>query len=316
MSMQRTERLLGILLHLQARGRATATELAGHFEVSRRTVLRDMEALSEQGVPLEAESGPGGGFRLMRGYFLPPLVFQPEEAWTLVAGLQNLLAHGGVPHRASLVKVADKVAAILDVRTRQSVERMARRIGLHVVDADPGPWLDTIAQAVLDSTSVSIRYDSKEGEVDREVDPYLLYSQGGIWYLQAYCHLRQSLRIFRTDRIRSLRLSVRRFTPPPDVSVLNPYAYRTPPESKQPNLRVRCTADAHRILSSHPEWAGWLQPDGTLVRWVPPAQFPFVARFLLGCGPGIVVEEPAALRHLVVELAETAISAHQEQSVT
>lgn len=310
--MQRTDRLLGILLYLQARGHATATDLAGHFEVSRRTVLRDMEALSELGVPLEAESGPGGGFRLLKGYFLPPLVFQPEEAWTLVAGVQTLLAHGGVPHRAALVKVADKVAALLDVRTRQSVERMAKRIGLHVVNADPGPWLDTLAQAVLDSAGIAFVYDSKEGEVEREADPFLLYSQGGIWYLQGYCHLRQGIRIFRTDRISALRLTGRRFTPPADVTVQDVNAYRTSPEGKAPNLRLRCGPEALRILSGHPEWARWVQPDGSVVRWVPAHQYPFLARFLLGCGPGILVDEPAELRALMVELAEAVICTHRE----
>lgn len=310
--MNRTDRLLGILLHLQAYGRATGTELAQQFEVSRRTVLRDMEALSEQGVPIEAESGPGGGFRLMRGYFLPPLVFRPDEAWALTASLQNLLAHGGVPHRESLVRVAEKIAAVLDPRTRQQAERMASRIGLHVVESDPGPWLDSLAQAVLDGTSVSFRYDGNAGEVEREVDPYLLYSRSGIWHMQGYCRLRQGIRIFRTDRIRDLKASGRRFTPPHDVSVLNPYAYRKPPQDVQPNVRLRCSAEAQRILASHPEWADSVQPDGTARKWIPANQFPYVARVLLGCGRGVVVEEPAELRQLVVELAEAAILAHRQ----
>lgn len=310
--MQRTDRLLGILLYLQAHGRATAAELAQHFEVSRRTMLRDMEALSQQGVPLEAESGPGGGYRLMRGYFLPPLVFGPDEAWALMAGLQNLLAHGGVPHRASLVQVYEKVAAVLDIKTRQSAERMAKRIGIHVVDTDPGPWLDLIAQAVLEGASLTFQYESKEGALQREVDPYLLYSRAGIWYLQGFCHLRRGMRIFRTDRIQSLALSGRRFTPPPDVSVHDPYAYRVPPQGAQPNLRLRCTAEGQRILSSYADWAGAINPDGTVVKWVPPSQFPFIARFLIGCGPNVVVEEPAELRRLMVELAESIIALQRQ----
>ncbi|MDB4894555.1 MAG: hypothetical protein JWN15_817 [Firmicutes bacterium] len=111
--MNRTDRLLAILLRLQSHGHASAADLARHFEVSRRTILREMGALSTMSVPLEAESGPGGGFRLMRGYFLPPLVFEQAEAWTLLTGVRSLLAHGGVPHRAALVRAADKIAALL-----------------------------------------------------------------------------------------------------------------------------------------------------------------------------------------------------------
>lgn len=307
--MHRTDRLLGILLYLQARGRASGAELASHFEVSRRTILRDMESLSAQGVPLEAESGPGGGFRLMRGYFLPPLVFQPDEAWALFAGLRILMAHGAVPQKAALTRVADKVAAVLDPRTRTTAERMARRVGVHIWEVDPGPWLDLVAQAVLEGTGLQIVYEGPDGATEREIDPYLLYSQGGIWLLQAYCHLRSAIRIFRVDRIQAAARSGRGFVPPADLDVAQPYAYRRPPGP--PNVRLRCTPEAARRLADHPEWRGALQPDGTAALWVPPDQLPYIARLLLGLSPGITVLEPPALRALLVGLAERVADANR-----
>lgn len=310
--MHRTDRLLGIVLHLQAHGHAAAATLARQFEVSRRTILRDIEALSLLGVPIESESGPGGGFRLLRGYFLPPLAFQAEEAWALLTGLRSLLAHGGVPRRAALAQVADKIAAVLDPRTAATAERMARRVGLHVWGADPGPWLDHLAQAILDGTRLTIGYDGPNGPTEREVDPYLLYSQQGFWQVQGFCHLRQGIRIFRTDRIRTLRPSGRTFVPPPDVDVAAPYAYRRPPVGAAPNVRLRCTPAVAQALAGSPEWANDLQPDGTLVRWMPPSQFRYIARLLLGFGPGLVVEEPPELRQMLAELAREIAVANGE----
>lgn len=191
-------------------------------------------------------------------------MFQPAEAWALVAGLQNLLAHGGVPHREALVQVADKVAAVLP----------------------PAPG---------------------DPHLPHRPDP-LPSALGGPSRTRQRSNPVYGFGVFRG--------SARRFAPPPDVSVLNPYAYRLPSGSVPPNVRLRCNTAAQRILSSRPEWARHMGADGSVVRWVPPDDFPFIARFLLGCGPGVIVEEPPALRDLVVELAEAAIAAHREKSVT
>jgi predicted DNA-binding transcriptional regulator YafY len=93
---------------------------------------------------------------------------------------------------------------------------MASRVGVHVRESDPGPYLDALAEAVVDGQALVLTYSGPEGEAEREVDPYLLYSQGGVWYLQGFCQMRQAIRIFRTDRIRTMQFSRRRFTPPPD----------------------------------------------------------------------------------------------------
>jgi len=310
--MHRTDRLLGILLFLQSRRRATGAELAAHFEVSRRTILRDVETLSAMGVPVEAESGPGGGFRLMQGYFLPPLVFRTEEAWALLTSLQALLAHGGVPHRGALTQAADKVAAVLDARTRSAAERMAKRVGLHVWAVDPGPWLDTLSEAVVQGEGLQITYHGPDGLQERQIDPYLLYSQGGFWFVQAYCHLRAGIRIFRTDRIGDLKPTGRRFPPPASVDVAEPFAYRR--RGEKPNVRVRCTPEAARRVADHPEWAAHLNAEGEICTWIPPAQFPYFARVLLGFGPGATVVEPAELREMLVGLAQAVVAAQGEQT--
>jgi predicted DNA-binding transcriptional regulator YafY len=306
--MHRTDRLFGILLFLQSRGRASAAELAARFEVSRRTILRDMESLSAEGVPLESESGPGGGFRLMRGYFLPPLVFRPDEAWALLAGLHGLLAHGGVPRREALEQALAKLSGVMDGRTRLAAERMARRVGLQVFEAAPGPWLDRLASAAVDGEGLIITYDGPEGELEREIDPWLLYSRGGHWFVEGYCHLRQGRRVFRTDRITALRPSGRCFAPPDDLVVTAGLSSRHPPAGAQPNVRLRCSPAALRALSGHPEWAGMTVEGDVVAKWIPPSQFDFVGRFLLGFGAGVVVLEPPALRE-VVRSAAVAVAA-------
>jgi predicted DNA-binding transcriptional regulator YafY len=184
----RASRLLSILLLLQTRGRMTAEALAGEFEVSVRTIYRDIEQLSAAEVPVYADRGPNGGFELLDGYRTRLTGLSPSEASTLfLAGLPGPAAELGL---AELMTTAQlKLTAALPEGARATARRVAARFHL-----DPVGWfrsaadarlLPVIAEAVWNDVALAIRYRRYKGIVARKVQPFGLVLKGGIWYLVA-----------------------------------------------------------------------------------------------------------------------------------
>ncbi|GII51854.1 transcriptional regulator [Planotetraspora thailandica] len=209
----RASRLLSLLLLLQTRGRMTAPELAAELEVSVRTVYRDVEALSAAGVPVYADRGPLGGYRLLDGYRTRLNGLTAEEASALfLAGLPGPAAELG---RADLAAAAElKVLAALPPDSRSQAARMRERFHLDVPGwyrgSDEAPFLMDVAAAVWDERVVRLRYRRwGPAEVDRIVHPYGLILKGGSWYLAAACD--GSVRTYRVGRIIEAEVLEERF---------------------------------------------------------------------------------------------------------
>ncbi|SFK15080.1 helix-turn-helix transcriptional regulator [Streptomyces pini] len=184
----RADRLLQMLLLLQNRGRMTAPELAAELEVSVRTVYRDAEALVASGVPLTAERGPEGGYRLMEGYRTRLTGLTGEEADSLwLAGMPGAAAELGLG--AELTTAQLKLRAALPAQLAERTRRVSERFHLDAPawfrDADPVPHLARVAEAVWEQRTLRVRYRRWKGEVRRELHPLGLVLKGGIWYLVA-----------------------------------------------------------------------------------------------------------------------------------
>jgi predicted DNA-binding transcriptional regulator YafY len=198
----RASRLLSILILLQLRGRLTAEELADEFEVSERTIYRDIDALSMAGVPVYGDRGPGGGFALLDGYQtrLTGLAADEVEAMPMI-GLANVATDLGLGHAASAAQ--RKLLAALPRGRQQSADRVAERVHFDPVDwyraAEPLPHLPAITRAVLDQRLVTMRYESWRGTREWEVEPLGLVMKAGIWYLVATG--RGKKRIFRLSNM-------------------------------------------------------------------------------------------------------------------
>jgi predicted DNA-binding transcriptional regulator YafY len=219
--MNRTDRLLAIVLALQARGRQRAADLADLFETSPRTIYRDIQALSEAGVPLVAI--PGQGYSLMEGYFLPPLTFTAEEAAILLLGSGVMAQCFDAGYRAAAETAGRKIEAVLPAQSRTDVADL--RESVHFVPEPtriPDKTLAGLRGAIVDRNAVRLRYHSRyrtNGIADRpdtrEVDPYALAHMAGAWYLTGYDHLRGAVRTFRLDRIEEIAVLERPFVRPP-----------------------------------------------------------------------------------------------------
>jgi predicted DNA-binding transcriptional regulator YafY len=214
--MNRVDRLLGYLLVFQGHYLVRAQDLATRFEVSERTVYRDIEALYEVGVPLVGM--PGEGYQLMPGYYLPPVMFSEGEAKALFLAIAMLtgLTDPGPTHEAAQTAL-EKVRAVLPKATLAQVEALRavlgfHNLGRHKLDLD-NPTFQQLQQAIHEHRVVHLHYHAQRDNqvTERAVEPLQLAYLDNVWILSGYCRLRQDQRAFRLDRIDRLRVTKERF---------------------------------------------------------------------------------------------------------
>ena len=214
----RASRLLSILLLLQTRGRLTAETLAAEFEVSVRTIYRDIDQLSAAGAPVYADRGRSGGFQLMDGYRTRLTGLTDAEAETLfLGGLSGPAAQMGFSGAVTTMQL--KLLAALPPERQAAAERLAGRFHLDPVGwyqtTDEAERLPAIAQAVWNSRRISVRYESWKGEVARELEPLGLILKAGLWYLAARAvEGRREPRTYRVSNILDLTIGEATFERP------------------------------------------------------------------------------------------------------
>lgn len=200
--MNRTDRLLAILLAFQAQRELRAEDLAARFEVSVRTIYRDVQALTETGVPIAAM--PGTGYRLLDGYFLPPLTFTADEAALLALGGGFVRDRVDPALSGAVQEALRKLISVLpaDRRTAVSQWQEEMRFVSFRGHQDTGP-LTALRTAIHERRVVHLLYQSRGSDASqwRAVEAISLLHTHTAWCLVAYCRLRQAPRIFRLDRI-------------------------------------------------------------------------------------------------------------------
>ncbi|MCZ1010372.1 helix-turn-helix transcriptional regulator [Streptomyces lydicus] len=197
----RAARLIKMVLLLQARPSMTAAELARELEVSERTVARDVLSLSEAGVPVYADRGRAGGYRLIGGYRTRLTGLGRSEAEALfLSGVPSALREMGLADAASAARL--KVSAALLPELRDAATGAAQRFHLDAPgwyqEPETPALLPKIADAVWDDRRITARYLRKDTEVERELEPYGLVLKAGVWYLAA--RTQGDYRVYRVDR--------------------------------------------------------------------------------------------------------------------
>ncbi len=211
--MNRIDRLFGILTLLQSKKYVTAERIAEKFDISVRTVYRDVKALSEQGVPVSFEQHKG--YFIVQGYFLPPVAFNSDEAnalllmETMVAGFAD---QSIVTHYSSAL---NKVKAVLKSSQKEKLERMSSKIKLQLPDRlRPNfSYLSVLQEAITSSLIIEIEYTNNKGESSlRKAEPIGLVFYAFAWHVIGWCHLRKEYRDFKVERIVNIRLTDQAFT--------------------------------------------------------------------------------------------------------
>ncbi len=237
--MNRTDRLLAIVLELQRKGSRRAEDLAATFETSKRTIYRDIQALCESGVPVVAQAGVG--YSLVEGYFLPPVSFSADEATMLLLGGDFVAQNFDAQYSDAAKSASRKIEAVLSEKLRGEVSYLRDSIAF-VAPVSPAAgksalFLPQLRRAIIECRTIRFDYhtrysqDGSDARNTREADPYALMHYGDAWYLIGNCHLRRDIRNFRLDRLSNLRLLDKAFDRPPNFRL-------EPPEDDQRNLKV------------------------------------------------------------------------------
>ncbi|GAA0619910.1 WYL domain-containing protein [Kribbella sandramycini] len=312
----RSSRLLSILLLLQTRRQLTARELADELEVSLRTIYRDVEALAAAGVPVYADQGRTGGYRLVEGYRTRLTGLTEQEAAALfLVGMPGPAAALGLTAQTNAAEL--KLLAALAPDQRDRAGRLKNRFHLDMpawyAEAETSPQLSAVADAVLQDRRITIRYRRWEAprEVDRTLDPYGLVLKNGSWYVVAATET--GMRTYRVSNILDLTPTAETFTRAADFDL---------PAYWQDHLanfdEARFTAEAVVRVSarlaakmydvSFPQLVSAVraaapEPDGSVVVTLPIESVPNAAAALCRFGDGLEVLEPAELRAELTALA-------------
>ena len=336
--MNRFDRIVALLIQLQARRVVRGATLAAQLGVSLRTVYRDLRTLEAAGVPIVGEAGVG--YSLADGYRLPPVMFSREEVTALLTAEKLAAELTDAGSAARLRAAMDKLRAVLRPADREFVESLSPRIEVwgpnprrwaarHSTSADPdaepppGPGPLDLHQRLLTAVGaehvVRLRYHARYSDEvsERDVEPVGLYFSQR-WHLVAFCRLRQDFRDFRFDRLLSLTVLPERFQPRPDA--LAEY---------QAQLRERRPAHV-AVVRFSPAMAARVADDKHYFGWTHEAPAPdgmqrahrvitqsarragdlgYLARWLLSMAGDVTIVSPPALAEEVRHLARAAVAA-------
>ena len=302
-----TSRVLTVLELIQSRPSITGPELAERLEMDVRTVRRYITHLQDVGIPVEANIGRYGGYRLRPGFKLPPLIFTEEEATAIMLGL---LASTWLEIGQSAVAIEGalaKLSRVLPMRARERLEAVTSHLVLfpHNQQARPdASLLIDLSGAIHASQRIEIDYRSLHNEVThRKVEPYGITGWKGHWYLGGYCCLRQDYRSFRLDRIQQVQILSETFEKAEnfDFEAYVKEQYNTSGMHMEVEFQGELSAVQQRI----PTLYGTLTetPTGVLLQ----EQYDDVesmARYLMSLNLPFVIHHPPELREALLRLGE------------
>jgi predicted DNA-binding transcriptional regulator YafY len=207
--MNRIDRLTAILIQMQTKRIVKAEEIADRFEISLRTVYRDVKALMEAGVPIGSEAGKG--YFIVDGYHLPPVMFTQEEGSAMLFAGKLVEKMTDKSIRKEFDSALMKIKAVLNESERDHLENLHAYVEVKNMPHDqppfPNHFLTAIQKAAVDKEVLRMEYASNyaEEQTTRDIEPIGLFFYSNAWHVIAWCRLRSGYRDFRTDRIKTLK---------------------------------------------------------------------------------------------------------------
>ncbi len=290
------DRLVSIIMILLEKKRIGAQELADMFEVSPRTIYRDIDAINMAGIPVRSTSGVGGGFEIMQAYKIDKKFFSADDLSALLMGLSSL---SSIVRSDEVVHALAKVKSVIPAERANEIELKSNQIYIdlrHWSGTSIQPYLETVKSALQENRLLLFEYVAHHGhKTVRTVAPYQLVLKGHNWYLYGYCHAKNDFRLFRISRMSNLKIQDETFTP---------QAYRKPiPDFSEilETMQIKIKIRIHEsILDRVLDYCTYedFSPDGDSYYLV---DFPFVENdyhydMLLGFGNKCECLEPPHVR--------------------
>lgn len=291
--MMSDSRLFKILYYLLDRGHATAPELAAEFEVSARTIYRDVEALSSAGIPIYAETGRNGGIYLLQDFILDRAILSENEKQEVLTAMQSILATGYTGGKDILTKLS----ALFNVNTRNWLEVDFSRWGKCAYDNSK---FEMIKAAVIQCKEIKIVYENTNSERSiRIIQPLKISYKSKEWYLKAFCMEKQDFRIFKLNRILEIELLENTFVP------------RQYPEQENnlqqayPQIVLLFSKEiAYRVYDEFDETEIEYQKNGDLIVRAEMPVDTWLTGYLLSFGPQVEILEPKYLKDVLAAQAQ------------
>ncbi len=319
--MNRIDRLTAILIQLQTKKVVRAQEIADRFEISLRTVYRDVQALMEAGVPIGSEAGKG--YFIVDGYHLPPVMFTQDEASAMLLAGKLVEKMGDKSVRQAFDTALQKVKAVLNETEKDHLQNLEPHIEIYLRsryehrerDGFPDHFLTEIQRALAKKQVLIIDYsNSKEEVTKREVEPIGIFYYSMTWHLIGWCRLRNDYRDFRSDRIKHLKSSDQTFESR-NLMSLQEY-FNTIFQNNSSLIRVSVLFDKV-TLGGRPIFGSISQTDlGNRLR----VEFMMdnlrhLAHWLLTYGRTVEVESPEELKTIMAELVEELVGHYSGQVI-
>ncbi|MBJ7935931.1 helix-turn-helix transcriptional regulator [Bacillus cereus] len=203
--LSKAKRLLDILIFASAKKAFTAQEIADEFNISVRTVHRYILDLSDMGLPIYAEQGRNGGYKVLTNRVIPPILFTEEEAVSIFFAFQSLSYYRDLPFNTEINSVTHKLYSSLQHDAKAKVDKIRSYIAFwnpkRTIDT---PLLNEVLTAAIENKNLHFQYESKSGVKTKHVHPIGVYAHDGLWYLPSYDYDRKKVLLYRIDRILSI----------------------------------------------------------------------------------------------------------------
>lgn len=305
--MNRIDRISAILIHLQSKQIVTAEEIAERFNISKRTVYRDLKALEEAGVPIGAEAGKG--FYLVDGYHLPPVMLTREEAGAFIVGAKLIEKHSDFSINEHFQSGLYKVKSVLEETDKDYLAKLENHIDVLKVTGKrnkefPNHFFAEIMTAIAESRIIEIKYfaASKKEWTTRLVEPINLWHYSMGWHLIGLCKLRNDYRDFRLDRMKEISLTNQKFERPKDTSVSSYFKKMAESQELYPATILVDKSIYHEIQNTR-YYFGYLQEKQLEDKYQMEFlvnDLDYLAKWLITLGDKIEIIEPVKLRNIIL----------------
>lgn len=313
--MNRIDRLQAILIHLQSKKIVTAAELAERFDISLRTVYRDIRALEEAGVPIGAEAGIG--YFIAENYHLPPVMFSPEEASSLVFGAKLIEQMSDQNTQKSFESALFKIKSVLRQKEKEELDVLQQHISVfdysQASKHENKDVLHLSQKAIVNKKRLKLEYKAKNGSVSqRKIEPIGLTFYGGNWHLIGYCTLRNDYRDFRVDRIIKLEVLDNELVSG-QHKTLDEYFETIQSPDDLYDITLLANKETLHFIEESKYWYGYTHEEEyddnyKKIHFKNADLYGFSRWVILG-GKNAIVLEPTVLRNIIVEFAKE-ISEH------
>lgn len=314
--MNRIDRLNALLIHLQGKPRVPIEELEDRFEVSRRTIFRDVKSLMEAGVPIGGDAGEG--YFIVEGYHLPPVVFNKEEASAILLGAKFIEQAADSHTREAFQKAMYKIKAVLKYSDKEFLDNLEERVAIRSSphpDQFPDSHIAEIQMAIATNKLISMRYYSQytDTTTEREVEPLGMVFYSSRWHLIGFCRLRQDLRDFRADRIQKVKVLSETIDPkghPHFMDFLNDSLIGT--DAKE--AVIKCSSLVARLMGDQKYYMGFIEEErldenSFRMKFVTP-HYNYFARWLMMFGKEVEIESPTELQGVIATYAKELMEHH------